>query len=432
MTPGIAVRGAAGVATQFSGAGGDTMTGGGGGGDNTFYVSATDNAVAGAGDGIDSVISYWGRLTLAPGFSNGTIQSPGTLTGNARDNILTATGPGAHTLVGGAGHDLLVGAADATDRYVIVQASGGSATIARFKHGADVLELDGFTRLSQFAAVRAAMAQSGADVVLTLGGGQSVTFASQTLAQFTAADFALPLDTTGLRQTFYDGFTRLSASATGVGATWRFMSGTLAANHEAENYLQTAGAGSPFSVAGGVLTITASPVSTAPGLPYTSGGLITRPGFAQTYGVFEMRAQMPAGAGMWPAFWLVPADGSWPPELDAPEVLGREPTIIYLSTRSKLQPARTIAVDVADTSAGFHTYAVDWEPAAITYYFDGNAVASLPTPADMHKPMAMRLNLAVGTAASWPGAPGGETGQLRVGYVRAYASATAGLAQRGR
>ncbi len=128
---------------------------------------------------------------------------------------------------------------------------------------------------------------------------------------------------------------------------------------------------------------------------------------------------------MWPAFWLLPTDGTWPPELDAVEMLGNNPTTIYTSTHSQVASAKTVATQVADTSKGFHTYGVDWEPDRVTYYFDGNAISSLATPADMNKPMYMIVNLTVGGVGSWPGAATGETGHLLVDYVRAYASPTA-------
>ena len=427
MTLNVKVTGQSGVNTQFSGDGDDTMTGGGGGSDNIFYVNSNDIAVAGLGDGIDTIISYWGTLALPAGFTDGVMNGPGVLTANSGNDILTAQGSGAQTIVGGSGDDLMIGSATGQDRYIVDGLVGGSAVIMSFKHGADVLQLSNYAQFTNasLATVEAAMTQQGTSVVLALGGGHTVTFANQTISQFTAKDFALPSAPTGWKMTFDDEFNTLSASASGNGTTWQFQSGTRAANDEAENYLPSSGPGSPFSIANGVLDITASPVSTAPGLPYTSGGLTTARSFSQTYGYFEIRAEMPAGAGMWPAFWLLPADGSWPPELDAPEVLGSNPNTIYFSTHSTLQASQTVAVSVPNTSTGFHTYGVDWEPATITYYFDGVAVASLPTPADMDKPMYLLLELAVGGKGSWPGAATGETGQLLVDYIRAYASPTA-------
>ena len=48
------------------------------------------------------------------------------------------------------------------------------------------------------------------------------------------------------------------------------------------------------------------------GRPYTSGLVETKGTFAQAYGRFEVRAKLPRGQGIWPAHWLLPADGAWP------------------------------------------------------------------------------------------------------------------------
>jgi beta-glucanase (GH16 family) len=69
-------------------------------------------------------------------------------------------------------------------------------------------------------------------------------------------------------------------------------------------YAPTASA-DPFSAQNGVLTISANP--TNPSIsqyvgnqPYTSGMITTYHEFSQTYGYFEMRAELPAGQGLWP------------------------------------------------------------------------------------------------------------------------------------
>ena len=178
-----------------------------------------------------------------------------------------------------------------------------------------------------------------------------------------------------------------------------------------------------------MLTITARPESLSNGLQYVSGLIDTYKSFSQLYGYFEVRAQLPAGQGLWPAFWLLPADDVNTSELDAFEVLGNDPSSLYATvhgTTGGQSASLSEKLAVADTSAGFHTYGVDWEPDTVTFYMDGVEIASEPTPASMDKPMYVLLNLAVGGAGSWPGAPDGTTpaaAQFNIDYVRAYATA---------
>ncbi len=185
----------------------------------------------------------------------------------------------------------------------------------------------------------------------------------------------------------------------------------------------------PFSVANGSLVITASPlpgslVATLPSdMPrkYLSGAFNTYP-YCQTYGYFEVTARVPQGRGLWPAIWLLPADGTWPPEIDAPEVLGDNPHVAYYSLHTqdhiwlrsqKDRYAGSATTDhvrsQVDLANGFHRYGVDWRADVITFYLDGLLVAQRPTPADMHKPFYLIVNLAVGGVATWPGPPDADT-----------------------
>ncbi len=41
--------------------------------------------------------------------------------------------------------------------------------------------------------------------------------------------------------------------------------------------------------------------------------LTTHKSFSFTYGYVEIDARIPSGKGIWPAFWLLPAGGGWPP-----------------------------------------------------------------------------------------------------------------------
>jgi len=171
------------------------------------------------------------------------------------------------------------------------------------------------------------------------------------------------------------------------------------------------------------LKITASPTPPAirPELrnyAYLSGVITTQPSFSQTYGYFEMRAQLPEGKGLWPAFWLLPKDGSWPPEIDVMESVG-DPSVVYMTSHSKTQEPKGVEARIAPHA--FHVFAVSWGPHQLIWYIDGSEVARQPTPADMHKPMYMLANLAVG--GNWPGAPDATThfpAVLMIDYIRAY------------
>ncbi|NIX75282.1 glycoside hydrolase family 16 protein [Microvirga terricola] len=185
----------------------------------------------------------------------------------------------------------------------------------------------------------------------------------------------------------------------------------------------------PWHISDGKLIITAdrAPPSVKPlinGYNYTSGMLSTYHSFSQTYGYFEMRAKFPAGKGMWPAFWLLPANGHWPPEIDVVEMLGHDPGKIYMTVHSKASGRSTEqqgSIRVNDTSSGFHTYGIYWGPDTITWYLDGNPTYSAPTPADMHQPFYLVVNLAVG--GRWPGDPNESThfpAAMEVEYIRAY------------
>ena len=180
----------------------------------------------------------------------------------------------------------------------------------------------------------------------------------------------------------------------------------------------------PFSIDNGVLSLAIKPtpadVKGVVSKPFIAGQLLTDRSFTQTYGYFETRAKLSNAPGVVSAFWMLPADGSWPPELDVAEVVGSNSDTLVMTSHSGsgTTPHWT---DVPDTSQDFHTYAVDWEPDKLTWYFDNKQVAQQNTPADMNKPMFMMLSALVGTADTWTGAPvPGETGQMQVDYVRAY------------
>jgi beta-glucanase (GH16 family) len=186
----------------------------------------------------------------------------------------------------------------------------------------------------------------------------------------------------------------------------------------------------PFSIVNGVLQIQAAipdPMMTPylQGQKYTSGILTTYSSFTQLYGYFEIRAKFPVGKGYWPAFWLIPKGMlPKPPEIDVVEVLGDKLTSLFVTSHwnegSKAK-ATSFNITVPDVSTSFHRYGALWTDAYIAWYFDGNRIAYTTTPPDLHSPMYMLLNLAVG--GKWPGLPDSATkfpSDMLVGYIRVY------------
>jgi len=242
---------------------------------------------------------------------------------------------------------------------------------------------------------------------------------------------------TNSTMTFDDEFNSLSLN-NGSGGTWSpyynwapqgQTSGTTSSWEVNPFYGPTSGSdANVFSDNGGVLSIgikpTPSNISGAVnGTPFLGGELTTINSFSQTYGYFEMNAKLSNAAGAVSSFWLLPADGSWPPELDVEEVLGNNPTTLVITSHSNTNGTTPLWTDIPNSSQGFHSYGVDWEPDKITWYFDGQAVKQIATPADMNKPMYMVLSTQTGTSSSWAGAPNpGETGSMDVNYVRVYSS----------
>lgn len=190
-------------------------------------------------------------------------------------------------------------------------------------------------------------------------------------------------------------------------------------------------------VAGGALTLRARRQSVIGwnGTPYayTSGMVMSggrgargRRGFAFTYGRAEARIEVPRGAGLLPAFWLLPASGASRPEIDIMEILGGSPRVDRMHIHYAGPSERTVAAGHdwtgPDFSAGWHTFAVDWEPHAITWFVDGVRRWRVTRPAAIpHRPMYLLLTLAVG--GEFPGPPDGGTvfpSEMRIASVRVW------------
>ena len=170
---------------------------------------------------------------------------------------------------------------------------------------------------------------------------------------------------------------------------------------------------------------------------YTSARLETQGRFSTTHGLIEARMKIPAGAGLWSAFWMLgddidtvgyPASG----EIDVMETLGQTPFMVRGTLHGPDLGSGYArgqdAVSADSLAAGFHTYAVSWSANSITWLLDGTPYMTV-TSASLapgqtwvfNRPFHLLLDLAVG--GNWPGPPDASTpfpATLLVSWVRVY------------
>ena len=191
------------------------------------------------------------------------------------------------------------------------------------------------------------------------------------------------------------------------------------------------------TVSGGFLRIQAREES-AGGYNYTSARMRSIGLGDFLYGRFEMRASLPLGQGMWPAFWMLPSDpsiyGIWAAsgEIDIMESIGGD--LIYGTIHygdafpGNVSSGGTMLLPPGG-AANFHVYAVEWEPTEIRWYLDGVLYSTKtgwfstggPYPAPFDVDFHLLLNLAVG--GDFPGNPTGSTvfpQDYVIDYVRVY------------
>jgi hypothetical protein len=337
----------------------------------------------------------------------------------------------------------------ADKRVFIVTQDGRSSIIKRFNATDDFIRIQGFGFFKP-QTVRAAMQQDGEDTVILLANSQNVRILNTKPESIPDSCFQLELDRSTLVKTFAEEFDIFSWDSEGqvpekgdgiLRTNYGYGPPTAEASRslpgEGQVYIdpgfrgtrQTAFGISPFRIENGVLSITGdrAPSEMLPYIwdrKYISGIITTKTHFSQLYGVFEIRARLPKGRGFFPAFWLLPADGTWPPEIDILEMLGHQTTTLYTTphtTETGGHTAVTTSNTVPDLSTDFHQFAVDWQEGEIRWYFDGVEVSREPTPKDMHKAMYMLVNLGIGSA--WPGYPDQTTkfpGVYAVDWIRVY------------
>ena len=179
-------------------------------------------------------------------------------------------------------------------------------------------------------------------------------------------------------------------------------------------------------VQGGNLVITA----VRNGNSYTSARLKSENKYEFRYGKVEFRAKLPAGAGTWPALWMLGqnyATNTWPAcgEIDIMEHKGFEPNIIHGTvhyTGRSAGNAVTSRITATNVSSTYHIYKVIWSPQSIRFYVDNVLfhtvlnTNSLPFNSDFF----LIMNVAMGGTFGGPVDPAFTQSSMSVDYVRVY------------
>lgn len=219
---------------------------------------------------------------------------------------------------------------------------------------------------------------------------------------------------------------------------WRVIVGS-GSNQELEYY--TSARGNVTLNGRGDLAITARRQSHTAGnqtWPYTSGKLDTLGRFQFRYGKIEARIKFPAGAGLWPAFYMLgtnyPRVG-WPDsgELDPMEFQGQRPTRLVATVHGPTAQntnwqVNKFAYSTSSFGNRFHVYGMNWTPNKLVFTLDGKPYGTV-TPGDMkpgdrwvfNRPFFLLMGIAVG--GYWVGTPTSSTrfpATMLVDWVRVY------------
>jgi len=165
---------------------------------------------------------------------------------------------------------------------------------------------------------------------------------------------------------------------------------------------------------------------------YPCAAINTEQKFYFQYGYMEIRAKIPPvvdQGGLWPAFW---AHDPSPPygEIDVfDDYHGDQRTIMGIVAYSNGDPASGQRVVFGGEyagprfSAGFHTFAADWQPGLVIWYVDGVERFRTPpaaAPFVPAKPLFLIADLLVGGAAGNPAPWTAFPADLAIDYVKVW------------
>lgn len=164
---------------------------------------------------------------------------------------------------------------------------------------------------------------------------------------------------------------------------------------------------------------TTSQISSYPETSYPNRPLLQPP--TEGHPVFFEIAMMPARSkGLVSFAYMLPADGSWPKEIDFVEILGDQADW-YHGTVHWGSPGQTQVRQKSNVylPSNFHRYGALWEVDKVTFYLDGEPIGAVQHDVP-NVPMRLLVGVSVGSA--WAGAPLAEftSDTMQVDWLRVY------------
>ena len=153
-------------------------------------------------------------------------------------------------------------------------------------------------------------------------------------------------------------------------------------------------------------------------------------GFAQKYGYFEMRAKLPEGPGLWPAFCLIGLDvqkREHTAEIDVLEHYGHWPwrfssTVSVWNRGGKkgthFKKYKRTSVPPGSLYEKYNTFGVAIDETWVRMFLNRKEVWRTPTQPEFRQPMFVLLNLALGPG--WPIDKTPNPSYMYVDYVRVW------------
>jgi beta-glucanase (GH16 family) len=158
---------------------------------------------------------------------------------------------------------------------------------------------------------------------------------------------------------------------------------------------------------------------------YSQGLVSTHDRFSFAYGYIEIRAKYPGGKGLWPCFWLMPEQQTWPPEFDIGEYYGGQRKMHFgLAYGSMHKPQWDSTGDeTTDFVNEWRTIALEWTPGRAVWYVDGTARKTVVADYVPGTPMYVILSNSVSSVLGPSGVPDEHTvfpNHFEIDYVRVW------------